>query len=147
MRFVVALAAGVLFGLGLAVSRMVSPAKVLGFLDVAGRWDPSLALVMAGALIVTVPAFSPTLRLAKPVCADRFDVPTKSAIDGRLVGGATIFGVGWGLVGFCPGPAIASLGYGRVETLVFLAATIVGMLLFRLVPGPVAPRRPAAASG
>ena len=97
---------------------MVDPAKVLGFLDVAGAWDPTLAFVMAGALIVMAPATWWSRRLARPVLAEAFDRPAKTAIDARLVGGALLFGTGWGLVGFCPGPAIASLAYGLAPSLV-----------------------------
>ena len=139
MQIIVALGAGLLFGLGLAVSRMVDPAKVLGFLDVAGKWDPTLAFVMGGALMVTVPAFWSTLKRARPMLAEAFALPRKTRLDGRLIGGATIFGIGWGLVGFCPGPAISSLAYGRQETLIFLAALVVGSLLTRLIPEPGAP--------
>ena len=139
MRMIAALGAGLLFGLGLAVSRMVDPAKVLGFLDVAGKWDPTLAFVMGGALIVTVPAFLPTLKRAKPMLANAFVLPSKTEFDRRLIGGSAIFGIGWGLVGYCPGPAISSLAYGRQETLIFLAALIVGSFLTRFIPEPGSP--------
>lgn len=143
MRLVIALGAGLLFGLGLAVSRMVDPAKVLGFLDFAGNWDPTLAFVMGGALAVTLPLTLPTLKRAKPVFADAFSLPTKTQLDAKLVGGSAMFGIGWGLVGYCPGPAISSLAYGQKETLIFLAAMIVGSLLVRIIPEPGTP--PAAA--
>lgn len=134
VRLLVALLAGVLFGVGLGVSQMVDPAKVLGFLDLAGDWDPSLALVMGGALLVTLPMFLPTIRRGRPIFADEFDLPRRTRLDGRLVGGAALFGIGWGLVGFCPGPAISSLAYLREESLVFLAAMVAGALLVHLVP-------------
>jgi len=139
MRLIVALVAGLIFGLGLAVSRMVDPSKVLGFLDIAGNWDPTLAFVMGGALLVTLPLSLPTLKRAAPLFAEAFQVPTRSDIDVRLVGGSAIFGVGWALVGYCPGPAISSLAYARQETLIFLAALVVGSLLTRFVPQPGAP--------
>lgn len=126
-----ALAAGLLFGLGLAVSQMANPAKVLAFLDLAGRWDPSLALVMAGALAVTIPGYRLVLRRPKPVLAAKFGLPTATAIDWRLLAGAAVFGAGWGLVGFCPGPAIASLAWMQGVNLWFLAAMAAGMLLTR----------------
>ena len=97
-----ALAAGVIFGLGLAVAQMVNPEKILGFLDVAGRWDPTLLVVMAGALAVATPAFRLILRTPAPRFASVFEVSTHRAVDARLVGGAVVFGVGWGLVGLCP---------------------------------------------
>lgn len=137
-RSAVALLAGILFGLGLAVSQMVNPAKVLAFLDivaawrpVAGGWDPSLAFVMAGALAVTAVGFRLALRRPAPVFGSAFDLPRTSAIDGRLVAGAAIFGVGWGLVGFCPGPALASLVLGLPKSFVFVAAMGAGAWLYR----------------
>ena len=134
-RLLAALGAGVLFGFGLGLSQMVNPAKVLAFLDVAGDSDPSLALVMAGALIVTLPAFRWVLHREKPLSAPAFALPTRTAIDARLLGGSALFGVGWGLVGFCPGPVVASLAYGMPASLIFLLALIIGALLARLMPG------------
>ena len=138
LRSVAALLSGILFGLGLAVSQMVNPAKVLGFLDIAaawrpinGGWDPSLALVMAGALAVTAIGFRVVLRRDAPVFASAFELPRASAIDTRLTAGAVIFGVGWGLVGFCPGPAFASLALGLPPSAVFVAAMVAGSLLYR----------------
>jgi uncharacterized membrane protein YedE/YeeE len=131
-----ALLSGLLFGAGLVVSQMVNPGKVIGFLDIAGiatgAWDPSLAFVMAGALAVTAPGYWLVLRRKAPVAAPSFQVPTRRDIDARLVGGAAIFGLGWGLAGYCPGPAIAALTFGRLETVVFVVAMIAGMALFRL---------------
>lgn len=136
-RNLAALAAGVLFGVGLAVSQMVNPAKVLAFLDVAGRWDPSLALVMAGALAVALPGFRLAGRRPAPLLADRFHAPARSPVDAPLLAGAALFGLGWGLVGFCPGPAIASLAYGRIESVGFVVAMLAGAWLWR---GALAPR-------
>lgn len=141
-RLVIALAAGLLFGLGLGVSQMVDPAKVLAFLDIAGNWDPSLAFVMGGGIAVTLPAFRQTLKRARPVLAEAFLIPTKKQIDGRLVAGSTLFGVGWGLVGYCPGPAISSLAFAQNETVIFLAAVLVGSALVHFLP---ASPEPAAA--
>ncbi len=135
LGWLTALASGILFGLGLAVSHMVDPAKVLAFLDVAGDWDPSLALVLGGALAVTVIAFPQVLRRDRPLHAAGFSTPAVRAIDRRLVAGAALFGVGWGLVGLCPGPAIASLAFGRLESVVFVVAMVAGMALSNAVPG------------
>ncbi|MEZ5831923.1 MAG: DUF6691 family protein [Dongiaceae bacterium] len=129
----IALAAGLLFGAGLAISGMYDPAKVLGFLDIAaiasGGWDPSLAFVMAGGLAVTVPAFSLARRRAQPIAAPQFQTPTATAIDGRLMVGALVFGIGWGLVGYCPGPALAALAFGSTGTILFVLAMMAGMVL------------------
>ena len=133
-RALIALGTGLLVGLGLGVSRMVDPAKVLGFLDITGNWDPTLAFVMGGALLITLPLTLPTLKRSRPLLDRAFSLPTKTQLDARLIGGATLFGVGWGLVGYCPGPAISSLAYGRYETVIFLAALVAGSLLTRLVP-------------
>lgn len=126
-----ALAAGILFGLGLAVSQMADPAKVLGFLDIAGRWDPSLALVMASALAVTAAGYRLVLRRPAPVFGKEFGLPAARAIDMRLIAGAAVFGIGWGLAGFCPGPAIAALAWLQPESLIFLAAMATGMWIAR----------------
>src|SRR5271166_3287436 len=106
LRLVSAFASGLLFGLGLTVSHMVDPTKVLGFLDLAGDWDPSLALVMLGALVVAMPGYALARRLTRPLCAADFAVPSSTAVDRRLMVGALLFGTGWGLVGYCPGPAL-----------------------------------------
>jgi uncharacterized protein len=129
-RTLAALFAGTLFGVGLAVSGMINPAKVVGFLDVAGGWDPTLAFVMGGALLVTIPAFRVILNRPRPVLADGFDLPTKSTLDARLLGGAALFGVGWGLSGFCPGPAVAAVTTGLAPVFAFVAAMMAGMVLY-----------------
>lgn len=133
-RLLTALGTGLLFGLGLGLSQMVNPAKVLGFLDVAGDWDPSLAFVMAGGLAVTLVFFRPTLSRVGPLFGDRFFVPAKGELDARLTGGSALFGVGWGLVGLCPGPAIASLSYGLGNSLIFIAAMAAGAWLAGVLP-------------
>ena len=140
-----ALGAGIVFGLGLAISRMVDPAKVLGFLDVAGSWDPSLAFVMGGGVGVSFVAFRVILRRSHPVFAGGFQVPTARDLDARLLGGSALFGVGWGLVGLCPGPAFASLGYGMPQSLVFIVAMVAGFAAARLVPPAPAAGEPASA--
>ena len=130
-RMIVALVAGMLFGVGLAVSGMVNPAKVVGFLDIAGgEWDPTLMFVMGGALLVTLPAFRMILKRSRPILADGFALPTKSALDTRLLGGAALFGVGWGLSGFCPGPAVAAMVTGLLPVFAFVGAMVGGMAIY-----------------
>jgi uncharacterized membrane protein YedE/YeeE len=133
LRMLVTLLSGTLFGLGLAISGMVNPAKVIGFLDIAGDWDPTLAFVMGGALLVTVPAFRLILKRESPVLADDFELPTKKDLDARLLGGSALFGVGWGLSGFCPGPAVTALATGLMPVFVFVAAMIVGMAVYKWI--------------
>jgi uncharacterized protein len=133
LRLLVALFSGVLFGLGLVVSGMVNPAKVLGFLDVAGDWDPTLAFVMGGALLVAVPAFRVILKRPRPVLAEEFDLPAKKDLDARLLAGSAMFGFGWGLAGFCPGPAVTALASGLAPVFVFVAAMVAGMALYKRV--------------
>ncbi len=134
-RSVLVAFSGLLFGFGLCVSQMVNPEKVLGFLDLFGSWDPSLAFVMIGGLGVAAFGLARVSTWQKPLLAADFSPPPRSGIDAPLIAGAAIFGAGWGLVGFCPGPAIASLAYGLEESWVFLAAMFVGMMAVRLVPG------------
>jgi uncharacterized membrane protein YedE/YeeE len=134
MKLLVSLGSGLLFGLGMAIAGMTDPAKVLGFLDVTGTWDPTLAFVMGGALAVNAVAYALTRRRARPVFGVRFHLPTRSDIDARLVVGAAIFGLGWGLVGFCPGPALAGLASGSVTVLIFVSGLVGGTLAGRLVP-------------
>lgn len=132
MTIVASLLAGLLFGLGLIVSGMADPAKVLGFLDLAGRWDPSLAFVMAGAIAVGVGAFAIAGRRTRSLLGQPMRLPAKQPVDRRLVGGGLLFGVGWGIAGFCPGPAIVALGMGEAKAAVFVAAMLAGMGLFEL---------------
>lgn len=129
-RRIVALCAGILFGAGLTISQMVNPQKVTDFLDFFGRWDPSLALVMGSALGVTLIFFRVILRRKNPLFAGEFQLPRGGRIDGRLIGGSALFGVGWGLAGYCPGPAVASLGYGLWQSVLFVVAMVVGMALW-----------------
>jgi uncharacterized membrane protein YedE/YeeE len=123
--------AGLLFAAGLGVGGMTQPAKVFGFLDVAGNWDPSLAFVMLGAIAVHATALRGILRRRAPLFAARFALPTRRDIDTRLVAGAALFGAGWGLVGYCPGPAVTALGGGAPAAAVFVPAMITGMWVFR----------------
>ena len=129
------LAAGFLFGLGLWVSGMANPKKVLGFLDVAGDWDASLMLVMAGAVAVTLLCFRVVLKRQKPLMAAKFELPTRKDIDLPLVAGAAIFGLGWGTAGYCPGPALTALATLSTDAIVFVAAMIAGGFLQRLLVG------------
>jgi uncharacterized membrane protein YedE/YeeE len=127
MRAWPALIAGILFGLGLTLSGMSDPAKVLGFLNITGDWVPDLMFVMGGAVVVTA-LFTPiVVRRARPLLADSFSLPTAKTLDKRLVSGAVLFGVGWGLSGYCPGPAVVSLLYGYESTIVFCLAMLAGM--------------------
>ncbi len=130
MLALASLVAGVVFGLGLIVSGMANPAKVLGFLDLAGRWDPSLALVMAGAVGVGVIAFTLTRRRTRSLLGAEAKLPSARHIDRRLVLGSLTFGVGWGIAGFCPGPAWVALGMGQTKAVVFVAFMLAGMGLF-----------------
>ena len=138
-RLVPAFLIGLLFGLGIVVSGMANPAKVLNFFDFAGIWDPSLAFVMGGALAVTFIGYRFVLAHNRPLADERFHVPTSRTIDARLVGGAAVFGVGWGMAGFCPGGALPVIGTGRTEVLLFVAAMIAGIFtaqaLMRLAQG------------
>jgi hypothetical protein len=140
MRSAVAGICGVVFGAGLAISGMTNPARVLAFLDVFGRWDPTLAFVMGGALAVSAAGFQLARRRARPWLDGAFAIPTRRDLDARLVGGAALFGVGWGLVGLCPGPALANLSRGTAEIHVFVASMLGGVLLHRLATRPRAGR-------
>lgn len=130
---ITALLAGILFGAGLALSGMMNPAKVIGFLDITGNWDPSLAFVMGGALAIMAIGYQIARRRQRPALDESFHYPTSTAVDRRLVAGAALFGVGWGISGLCPGPALAGLVTGTPEILTFVAAMAVGMVLSRLV--------------
>ena len=131
-RNITALIAGLIFGVGLVISQMVNPAKVIAFLDIFGNWDPSLAFVMGGALIVTAIGYRLVWTRQKPVFEERFQIPGNRKVDTRLAIGAVLFGIGWGLVGLCPGPAIAAISIGGTKAIGFLAAMALGMVLFQL---------------
>jgi len=120
---------GILFGLGLSISEMTNPARVIGFLDIAGRWDPTLIYVMGGALAVTLPLFPWIQKRQKSLLGDPLQLPVQSRIDTRLIIGAAIFGVGWGLAGLCPGPALANLASASPSIILFVAAMIAGQWL------------------
>ncbi|WP_420104904.1 DUF6691 family protein [Herbaspirillum huttiense] len=131
LRNLAALGAGLLFGLGLIVSGMADPAKVLGFLDLAGQWDPSLALVMGGAIAIGLQAFTLARKRQRTLLGEPMQLPTARTIDRRLVLGSLLFGVGWGIAGICPGPALVLLGMASGKGLAFVLAMLAGMLLFR----------------
>jgi len=137
-------AAGALFGAGLVVSGMANPAKVLGFLDIFGAWDPSLALVMAGAVGVGLAGFASASRRTRSALGLPMRLPESGPVDRRLVGGAAAFGVGWGLAGFCPGPALVALATGSPRAILFVAAMLGGMALFEAVDRRRSRQRPAA---
>jgi len=132
MRFVLTYFIGLVFGIGISISGMANPAKVLNFFDVAGTWDPSLMFVMGGALITTFIGYRLTLGRKAPLFAAKFSLPTARQLDAKLLGGSAVFGVGWGIAGFCPGGALPALGTGRSEVLIFVAALIAGIVIARL---------------
>jgi hypothetical protein len=129
LRVLAALISGVLFGSGLALSGMVDPARIRGFLDVTGHWNPSLGFVLVGAVIVATIGYRLSLKLARPVLDDRFHLPTRTKIDLPLLAGSAIFGIGWGLAGLCPGAAITALSIGIPQTFLFVVAMLVGMVI------------------
>ena len=130
MQLIASFAAGLVFGLGLIVSGMANPAKVLGFLDLAGAWDPSLIFVMAGAISIGIFAFAIARQRTVSYLGLRMMLPTSRQIDLRLIGGSLLFGAGWGIAGFCPGPSLVALAMGEVKALVFTVAMMIGMGLF-----------------
>ena len=129
MAGIVAVVTGLLFGAGLAASGMTNPEKVQGFLDLTGVWDPSLIFVMGGAVVVTLISFRFILKLSRPVFSEQFHMPSSTSIDTRLIIGAALFGIGWGLVGYCPGPALAAIAYLNSDVMIFLVAMFVGAFL------------------
>ena len=133
MKLLAAYVVGVIFGLGISLSGMANPAKVINFFDIAGAWDPSLAFVMGGAVLITFLGYRWVFTRARPVLEATFQLPGKSRVDRQLASGAVIFGIGWGLAGFCPGGALPVVGTGQSEVLMFSAALIAGIVLTRLV--------------
>jgi len=134
IRLAMPVICGLLFGAGLAMSGMTDTRIVLGFLDIAGEWNAALMLVMVGALAVTVPSFYLVLKNQKPMLCEQFSLPTKTHLDAKLLVGTAIFGIGWGLYGYCPGPALASLSTLNPEPLIFVAAMAVGMIRKSVLP-------------
>ncbi|ANW27289.1 transporter [Vibrio coralliilyticus] len=132
-----ALLSGLLFGIGMALSGMTNPENVIGFLDVTGAWNPSLVFVMGGALLVFAPAYHFLIKSqAKALSGDVLSLPTKVQLDGKLISGAALFGVGWGLAGICPGPAITSLAFGNLDIAIFIASMVSGSLLAKYAAAP-----------
>jgi uncharacterized membrane protein YedE/YeeE len=131
---VLAWVSGLLFGFGLSLGGMTQPAVVLGFLDIFGHWDPRLAFVMAGAVITTAIGYRLVLRRPRPLLAETFQLPTSHRFDARLVGGAAIFGIGWGIAGYCPGPALASISAARPSLLILVACIVAGWWLASRLP-------------
>jgi uncharacterized membrane protein YedE/YeeE len=146
MRHILTYLIGVLFGLGISLSGMANPAKVINFFDVAGTWDPSLAFVMGGAVIVAFIGYRIVLGRERPVFEPAFDIPTRRDLDARLIGGSAVFGIGWGIAGFCPGGALPALGTLDTRVFLFVAALLAGIFaarfLMRLTAGR-ASRQPA----
>ena len=146
MNALAAFAAGLVFGIGLIVSGMTDPGKVIGFLDLAGRWDPSLAFVMGGAILVGYFSFAAAGKRGRTFLGGAMQLPTRRDIDARLVAGSTVFGIGWGLAGFCPGPALVALGAGIDQAAPFVAAMLAGMVIYDAAERLIhAPRRRAKA--
>lgn len=131
MRLVASYLIGLIFGVGISISGMANPAKVLNFFDLTGTWDPSLIFVMGGALIVTFIGYRLVLRKPAPLLEGRFQLPTATRLDAQLLGGSALFGVGWGIAGFCPGGALPALGTGRIEVFAFVAALVLGIFAAR----------------
>jgi uncharacterized membrane protein YedE/YeeE len=147
LRIFAALGCGSIFGLGLAISGMMNPSKIIGFLDVAGSWDPTLAFVMGGALLVAVPAYRLILGRGHPALAGGFTLPNRTNLDSPLILGSALFGVGWGLVGFCPGPAVAAVVTGLPAVLGFVAAMLAGMALHAWISGERPVRKGSSDTG
>ncbi|WP_159013761.1 YeeE/YedE family protein [Acidisoma sp. S159] len=141
MKTLSAACAGLLFGLGLAMSGMLDPARVLRFLDVDGTWDPRLAFVLGGAVTVSALGYSLSCKMKRPLFAQKFEITTNRRIDLKLLGGSALFGLGWGLAGFCPGPGIAALSISLEKPFIFVTAMLVGMWMYKQLEAYV-PRRP-----
>ena len=133
MRLISIYLIGLIFGVGISISGMSNPAKVINFFDVAGAWDPSLAFVMGGALMVAFFGFRFVLKSQRPIFADAFQLPTRRDLDVTLIAGSATFGIGWGIAGFCPGGALPAIGTGRMEVLIFVAALLAGILVSKIM--------------
>jgi len=144
MRLLSTYLIGLVFGVGISISGMANPAKVLNFFDIAGTWDPSLIFVMGGALVTTFVGYKLVFGRSAPVFEGGFSVPTNRRIDARLIGGSAVFGIGWGIAGFCPGGALPALGTGRWEVFAFTAALIAGIFLAKFTQTIAAPKAPVA---
>jgi len=146
MRLIITFLTGFVFGLGIMISGMANPAKVLNFFDVAGTWDPSLIFVMGGALVVTFIGYRVVLHRPAPVLATKFSLPTNTTIDAKLVGGSAVFGIGWGIAGFCPGGALPAIGTLNPSVLIFTAALIAGIFAAKALQSLTAARADRAAA-
>jgi uncharacterized membrane protein YedE/YeeE len=133
MSKIISLVSGIFFGVGLVISEMINPEKVLGFLDLFGNWDPSLAFVMMGALVVSSPLFHIIKNREKPIFAEKFNYSNKKSINSRLIIGSVLFGAGWGLIGLCPGPAISSIALLNIQSIIFVVAMFVGFYLVKFI--------------
>lgn len=140
MRLITSYLIGLVFGVGIAISGMANPAKVLNFFDLAGTWDPSLAFVMGGALIVTFIGYRFVLKRPTPLMSASFQLPTRRDLDLPLLAGSAVFGVGWGIAGFCPGGALPALGTGRLEVFTFVGALLVGIFVAKALQAALAKR-------
>ena len=143
MHLIIVYLIGVIFGTGIVVSGMANPAKVINFFDVAGSWDPSLAFVIGGALVVTAVGYRIVFGRARPLFEGRFVLPTARNLYARLIGGSAVFGVGWGIAGFCPGGALPALGTGRIEVILFVAALIGGIFAAKFLQNLSRPKAQA----
>lgn len=146
MRLLSGYIVGLVFGLGIAISGMINPAKVLNFFDIAGTWDPSLAFVMGGALVTTFIGYRLVWRRPAPMLGGGFQLPTNTRLDARLIGGSAVFGLGWGIAGFCPGAALPALGTGQVGVFAFVAALLAGIWVARAVQAGLDARREESAA-
>ena len=144
MKWIATYLIGLIFGVGISISGMANPAKVLNFFDIAGTWDPSLIFVMGGALVTTFIGYKLVFGRAAPVFEGSFSLPTARNIDARLVGGSAVFGIGWGISGFCPGGALPALGTGRWEVFAFTAAVVAGIILAKFIQSTGAGRAASA---
>jgi uncharacterized protein len=144
MRLIAIYIIGVIFGTGIVVSGMANPAKVINFFDVAGAWDPSLIFVMGGALVVTAVGYRIVFGRGRPIWEGRFTLPTARTIDARLMGGSALFGVGWGISGFCPGGALPALGTGRIDVIAFVGAMLLGIFAAKYLQTLSRPKAQAA---
>lgn len=145
MRLLAIYLSGLVFGIGISISGMANPAKVLNFFDFAGIWDPSLAFVMGGAVIVTYIGYRFVLKRPAPLMSAKFHLPTRRDLDFPLIGGSMVFGIGWGIAGFCPGGALPALGTGRSEVFIFVAAMLGGIIVAKLLQAAIANRATAQA--
>ena len=145
MRLIATYFIGLVFGVGISISGMANPAKVVNFFDIAGTWDPSLIFVMGGALVTTFIGYKLVFGRTAPVMDGTFHLPNNRQIDTKLIGGSALFGIGWGIAGFCPGGALPALGTGRWEVFVFTGALVAGIFLAKALQAPRAPKEPAAA--